>query len=375
MSDLTFLPQRLYSHHLNDPIFETPADVVHWYGAVQAQEYLDARWTLGLRMTGATAAQVDQAFDEGLILRTHVMRPTWHFVAPADIRWLLMLTAPRVHGLNRHYYRQTELDEATLTKSTETLAQALQGGNYLTRQELADSLERQAGIAASGVRLGYVMIYAELEGVICSGPRRGKQFTYALLEERVPPVKNLTREEALAELTRRYFTSHGPATVQDFVWWSGLTAADTKAGLEMVQADLAQENVGGQSYWFAPMKGTPPAAPPSAAHLLPTYDEYTIAYKDRSTLLEPGLAEQAKNSTFWSTIELDGQIVGMWRRTFAKDRIDMEYELFRPLTAVEEEALSVAAHRYGAFYGMRVELSSLAVGGRPKEHNRSLKWD
>jgi hypothetical protein len=372
MSDLTLLAQRLYSHHLNDPVFETPAEVVRWYGAVQAQEYLDTKWSLHQRMKGGTHEMIEQAFNEGLILRTHVMRPTWHFVAPEDLRWLLMLTGPRVQAINRHYNRQTELDEGLLAKGAETMAQALQGGNFLTRPELAKILAEKAGLVASGMRLSYLVMNAELEGVICSGPRRGKQFTYALLEERVPAAPTLTREEALAELVRRYFTSHGPATVQDFAWWSGLTVADGKAGLAMNEGVLLEEVMDGRSYWLAAATPADLPFPSPSAHLLATYDEYTVAYKDRSALRDLAYADKADKSTFWWAYLLDGRIVGMWRREFKKEGIVIESDL-RPLSEAERAAIEAATVRYGEFYQMAV--TTFESSGGKGNSNRGLKWD
>src|SRR5262245_16578124 len=201
--------QRLTQQQLSRQTFQSPVEVVRWLGAVQAQEYLLAKWALGLRMVKANDDRIEQAFADGAILSTHAMRPTWHFVAPEDIRWLLMLTGPRVHGVNGTMYRQLDLDTALLSRCNELIADALRGGRQLTRDELGVMLAEK-GIAAEGMHLSYVMMHAELEAVVCSGARRGKQFTYALLDERAPETKSLTHEEALAELVRRYFTSHGP---------------------------------------------------------------------------------------------------------------------------------------------------------------------
>ena len=222
--------ERLRNQSLAVSRLRTPGEVVAWLGAAQAQDYAGAKWALGLRAKGLTDAAVEQAFDEGAILRTHILRPTWHFVAPADIRWMLALSAPRVHAVNAYAYRTFELDAAVLARSRAALERALAGGRQLTRLELAKVLQR-AGVQADGPRLAHVMMHAELDAVICSGARRGKQFTYALLEERAPRAKVLPRDEALAELTRRYFASHGPATLRDYVWWSGLTARDARAGM------------------------------------------------------------------------------------------------------------------------------------------------
>src|SRR6185503_4235399 len=220
-------------------------DVVSWLGAVQAQVYGDAKWALGLRMRRSTDARIEAAFSEGSILRTHVMRPTWHFVAPADIRWMLALTAPRVRAAMASYSRKLELDATVLRRSQRAMVRALRGGRQLTRQELRSVLAR-AGVRADGVqRLAHIVMQAELDAVICSGARRGNQFTYALLDERVPMVRARSRDDSLAELARRYFTSHGPAQLHDFAWWSGLSVGDACAGLATVERELAREAIGG----------------------------------------------------------------------------------------------------------------------------------
>src|SRR4051812_34415361 len=201
--------RRLAGQFLTTPGPETGAEVVRALGAVQAQDYAGAKWAVAQRTTGRSDAEIERELETGRILRTHVMRPTWHFVTPADIRWLIELTAGRVKAINASYHRQLGLDAATVARSNEVIAKSLQGGRFLTRAELGKALE-QAGIDTAGLRVGFLTGAAELDAIICSGPRLGKQFTYALLEERAPQAKSLPREQALAELARRYFTSHGP---------------------------------------------------------------------------------------------------------------------------------------------------------------------
>ena len=213
--------QRLANQRIEGPVCRTPAAVVAWSGAVQAQEFDPAKWGVGLRVRdGATDADVARAVDEGRILRTHVLRPTWHFVTPADIRWMLELTAPRVRLRMATYWRQMGMDAKAFTRGTAVIERALGDGPCLTRAELGEQL-RRARRPLAGFRLAHLAMYAELEGVICSGPRRGKQSTYALLSNRAPRTPKMDRDEALGELVKRYFQSHGPATVRDFVWWSG----------------------------------------------------------------------------------------------------------------------------------------------------------
>jgi hypothetical protein len=356
MTSFDIVQQRLYNQHLLGAPFARSEEVVQWFGAVQAQEYPGATWGIAQRMDGLTQTAIDQAYAEGAILRTHTMRPTWHFVTPADIRWLLKLTSPRVHAVNASYYRKLELDDGVLTRSITVLTNALQGGTYLTRSELAAALE-QAGIirtADDRLRLTYLVMHAELEGLICSGAMRGKQHTYALLDERVPPTKMLAREEALAELTRRFFISHGPATVKDFAWWSGLSPADVRAGLELSKSQLETARVEGHDYWFGLATQPLPVASP-IAHLLPAYDEYTIAYKDHSAILDPDYTELVVVA-FGIVIVIDGQIVGAWKRVIEKDHILLTLDPFRGLTEAEQQAVAQAGQRYQTFLGKPIVL-------------------
>jgi hypothetical protein len=327
----------------------TPAEVVSWLGAVQAQDYQGAKWALALRMGEASDSAIERAFAEGAILRTHVMRPTWHFVAPPDIRWLLELTASRINGGNARMYRQYELDDGLLARSKEVIASALQGGRCLTRAELAAALA-QAGIAATGLRLGLIVHRAETGAVICSGPRRGKQFTYALLDERAPQARRLSRDEALAELTRRYYRSHGPATAHDFAWWSGLTVADARAGIAMAGSALAQEVIEGRDYWLAAAPLAP--EPCEEALLLPTFDEFLVGYAAFDVTRRGG-RPMGEVSPFDGSLVVGGRVVGSWKRTLQKEAVAVDVTPFAPLTDSEREAVYAAAQRYGEYVGLR----------------------
>jgi hypothetical protein len=351
------LQLRLANHHLAHPQLRDPAELVAWLGAVQAQDYAGAKRALGQRLLGATDGSIEQAFDAGAILRTHVLRPTWHYVAPADIRWLLALTAPRVKAAMAYYDRTLGLDEALFTRSNQAFAQALAGGKHLTRAEL-DAALSHAGIAATnGQTLGHLVMRGELDAVICSGPRRGKQFTYALLDERVPPARLLAPDEALAALTIRYFESHGPATARDFAWWSGLTITDAKRGLSMTGSHLVEATVDGLTYWCAP--GQPPPMPDNA-FLLPNYDEYTVAYKDRDLFYDParsGTPDRRDGAPLGHVIVVHGRVAGTWRRTVRKDAVAVEARWFADPLAEQRRALAAAAERYAAFLGLPVEVA------------------
>jgi hypothetical protein len=350
--------RRLANQKLATSTLRSPADVVTWFGAMQAQEYPAARWGLGLRARGLTDDTVARAFDTGEILRTHAMRPTWHFVARDDIRWLQMLTGPRVQTLNSYYARKNELDEKTIARSRAVIERTLSGGRHRTRAELAASLGK-AGIPAQGQRLAYLMMSAELDQVICSGPRRGKQFTYALLGERAPKARILDRDEALAELTRRYFASHGPATLRDYVWWSGLTMKDARRGVEIVGRAVVEETFAGVNCWSR--SGARPSRARPSAYLLPIYDEYLIAYKDRSAAADPAASARtaANIDGYAHWLVVDGLFTGTWRRTETTDGVDVEVVPYRPLTAAEREAVVDAADRYGAFLCRPVAVSGL----------------
>ena len=347
--------RRLQNERLIGAPFEKPEDVVQWLGAVQAQDYPGAKWGIGQRAKDCVDATVEQAYTSGKILRTHVMRPTWHFVMPADIRWMLDLSAPRVKATMATYDRQLELDSNVYKRTNAAIVKALEGGAHLTRTELGDALEA-AGIAAGGRRLAHIVHRAEIEALICSGELKGKQHTYALVDKRAPGAKTLPRDEALAELTRRYFTSHGPALAQDFAWWSGLTVADAKAGLEMASRHLLHEVIEGKTYWFSPSPATAGLKDPTV-HLLPNYDEYLIAYRDHSATLGESLPSGA--TALYDMLSrhiavLNGRVIGGWRSTTKKGEVSIALNLPVPLSGSQKEALHTAAERYGRFLGMTV---------------------
>jgi hypothetical protein len=339
--------ERLYNQHITRPFRGRVEDLVAWLGAVQAQEYPFAKWGLALRLGNkTTAADVEQAFDEGRILRTHVMRPTWHFVAAADIAWMLELTAPRVHLTVASYLRSQGLDVRMVRRAVAIIERALEGGHHLTRAELAAHLARQR-IELTSLHMGFVMLYAELERVICSGPRRGRQFTYALLAERTHLVRPLAGEEALAELARRFFTSHGPATVRDFVWWSGLKTSDARRGLDIIRATSFDDD--GLTYWST-TDGRRPTSRKNV-HLLPIYDEYLVAYRDRVAV-----PHASDGLGFRHSLIVDGQVAGTWRTQATVPAPTLEVTPLRRLNGIERRSVESSVRRYAAFLGSTVTL-------------------
>jgi hypothetical protein len=351
-----FIARRLRAQRLAAPMPPDAAAVVAWFGAVQAQDYAGAKWALAQRAPGLTDAGLDQALADGAIIRTHGPRPTWHFIAPADIRAVLAAVAPRVQQRSQVIYRAYEVDAALMRRVFRVWEKTLGGRRYATRTALAAALAAN-GIAAAGVRLGLIAMWAELEQVICSGPRLGKQFTYALFDERVPGAGTPSREDAMTALAGRYVASHGPVTIRDFVWWSGLTTAEARRAFAAVSPALRQETIGAQVYWSAA------AAPPTArrgvspVHLLPIYDEYFIAYRDRAPTAArpPAGAPPIAGYAHW--LAIDGRFGGVWRRTIGGDHVALELAPYRPLTRVQRDAAEAAAERHAAFLGRPASLS------------------
>jgi hypothetical protein len=318
-----------------------PADVVRWLVAMQSQDYGPAKWSVGARLRSGDDAALDRAYARGTILRTHVLRPTWHFVLPDDIRWLLDLTGPRARKMMSYYDGQLGIDARLTRRTIDRFVKALEREGRMTRTELADELER-GKIEARGQRLNHIVMNAELAGAICSGGLRGKQHTYALLDERAPKARRLDRDEALAELTRRYFTSHGPATVKDFSWWASLPMSDIRRGLAMAGDALASEDVDGRAFWFASGARTP-AAGPAKAHLLQAYDELIVGYTDSRFLLD--LAGHVPKQTpaerivFPGALVIGTQVVGHWKRTSRAGAVRVDVAVYRRLNGAQAKAL------------------------------------
>ena len=335
--------------------FTKPEEIVSWFGAVQAQDYPMAKWAVGLRLPGSTAETIEAAVASGKILRTHILRPTWHFVAAADLRWMLALTAKRIRSASSGMFRQLGLDQKVFQKSNRVMAKALRNGNHLTRAELRVELER-AGLITGDMRMTCFVFNAELDALICSGARRGKQQTYALLDERAPENAALSREESIAELARRYFMSHAPATLKDFVWSSGLSVADARNGLEVNASNLFSEEIEEQTYWMPHSISVPKDAPDSL-YLLPAFDEFMVSYKDRSASLEPHRAKEmiVGHGIFKPIIVVNGKIAGVWKRSVKKDSLTIEKILFRKLNRTEDKAFEQKAHEYAAFEGKNLE--------------------
>ena len=348
---------RLSSQHIAADRFGKPEDVVRAMGGLQAQDYMQAVWAIGLRTMSGTLANVEQAIADGKIIRTWPMRGTIHFIPPEDARWMLKLSASRLLAADQRRMAQLDLTVDIMARCQDLFCDALNGGRRLSRPEMMNVLEG-AGISTSGQRGYHILWYIAQRGVIYLGPMQGKQQTFALLDELVPDSRDLPRDEALAELARRYFSSHGPATVHDFAWWAGITVADARQGLEAAKPGLVSDTIEGKPYWLK-VDVPPITNDDPSVYLLPGFDEYLLGYKDRSAVLAPHHAQRivpGSNGMFLPMMVAGGQVVGTWKRTIKKKRVDVT---LRPFVARDHvEALAVeAASAYADFVGLPLSLS------------------
>lgn len=348
MTHQEILSHRLLNQQILEPKFARPEEIVHWLVAMQSQEYAMARWAIGLRVPGCSDADIEQLFNQGKILRTHLMRPTWHFVSPADIRWLLALTAPRVHAINAYYYKKEGLDPAVFSRCNDVMIRCLEGGKFLTRNAISAELEN-AGIKAGGLRLTCIMMNAELEGIICSGPRVGRQFTYALLEERAPKTDEMSREEALQQFMNRFFASRGPASLQDFCYWSGLSLTEARPGAAGLSKDFERRQIDKLEYIFLPQDfSVVPKILPT--FLMPDYDEYGMSYKNREAMVFENSEKRKINmETTNHMLIIEGKLGGTWQK-FTKGK-SLEIETYPTLTLLKRQksSLAEAVEKYRTF--------------------------
>lgn len=355
---------RLHFQYLterNTPI--TAQTLVSAMGAIQAQDADMVKWAMGVRLRTITKTMVEEALQSGALVRTHVLRPTWHIVAAGDVRWMQALTGKHIKGSFASHEREHGIEAALYARVNDVIAKALEGGNHLTREEVMQVLE-QHGIETNSSRAALFMMNAETDAIVCNGTPRGKELTYALLDEKVPPQSNVfTREESLSMLAERYFTSHAPATVQDFHWWSGLPMPDARLGLNSIAETLQSCEVEGKTYWMpkgislkelsenTPNNVSKKKQANAALLLLPAFDEYCVSYKDRSAVFEPRFHGEAitSNGIFKPIIVANGRVVGIWKRTVRKNTIVIEPHFFDPKTAFQTEDLRGAVEAFGRF--------------------------
>lgn len=344
---------RLLNQQLLNPLFREPKELVSWMGAMQAQNYSMVKWAVGMRLKSVTIQAVEKALHEGEILRTHVMRPTWHLVAAEDIRWMLKLSAQRIISANDSFAKGYDLDipNELYTKAHDLLEKILCGKKSLTKQEIAEHFNR-SGIVADNRRMTRFMARAEQEGIICSGENRGSKCTYALLEERVPPMPELTKDESLARLARSYFRSHSPAVLQDFIWWSGLPISDAKQAVYLIASELTTEQWKEQT-WYIHDTCRTRGKLSGHIHLLPSYDEYLLGYKDRTDVLPLEHYSKAftNNGLFFPIVLHNGQVIGNWDKSEKKKSVDLKYSWFRQVADMDEETLERERQKFARFLG------------------------
>jgi len=332
---------RLFSQQIIEPKFEHPQDLVHWMGAIQAQDYPMAKWAVATRLKSKSLISINQAIDEAKIVRTHILRPTWHFVSSEDIYWMIELSKARLIAINNSMARALDITEEEYTKANKFFEKRLRDNQYLTKQEIRKEVEA-FGIQLNENRLNRFLIRAEVEGIICSGANKAGKSTYGLLAERVPYQKSILREEALARLCKFYFRSHSPATLEDFIWWSGLSTTEARKAVDSIKADLIEESINGKCFFiYKDYKMINNTAAAEQLTLLAPFDEYLISYKDRSDVLSMKDYPKAftRYGIFFPVILHNGKVIGNWKRATEKRKMNIECSFFDERNTPPKELL------------------------------------
>ncbi len=347
---------RLRNQQLEGSQFKSPKELVSWMGAMQAQDFAMANWAVGTRLPQANVKTIEEAYNKGEIIRTHLMRPTWHFVSQDDLHWMLELTSPQVRRVMKTNDRRFELDDKVYAQCNGMLGRVLADGQSLTREELTLEFGK-IHIRTDENRLSHILVRAECDGIVCSGPMKGNKLSYSLLTERVPKGRQYSHEEALASLASRYFNSHCPASLRDFVWWSGLSVTNARKGLEAIKSGLISETFDTETYLMTNSFSVSFSSKPSV-HLLPAYDEFLISYADRTAALEAVHQKKtiSENGIFRPIVVVNGQVVGLWKRTTKKHTVFIEVSHFTPFDKESVLAIEQETCRYGAFLNKKTEL-------------------
>ena len=346
------LRQRLRNQQIHAPFVRTPAELVAWMGAMQAQDYEMSKWAIGVRLPNHTEGDIESALNNGEILRTHILRPTWHLVSPTDIRWMLELSRPQIERIVAGYNQRAGLDFSICEQANKTIEKALTEQPNLTRTELMQIIINQ-GIITSDMRGVDIlfMFHAELTGLVCSGERKGKQITYALLDERAPLSAPIHRDEALGKLAKVYFQSHSPATMKDFSWWSGLSITESRKAIEHIKEQLETFTIDKTVYYVLPSKAIEIEA--KAIHLLPAFDEYMVSYADRTAALSAEFTKQAitSNGIFSPIIVHKGKVIGIWKRKQKPKFVEIDIQLFEPISMDLKLEIKDSFKHYQNYWG------------------------
>lgn len=349
MNTTDILRIRLYNQLLAGNSFREPHEIVRYMGAMQSQAFDMAKWAIGARLPGCTAVRIDEAINSGQIVRTHILRPTWHFVSAEDIYWMIELSSPRLRPVYTSYGKMSGVDEEFVSRHFHLVEKLLDNEGHLTRQELLSRLIAD-GYQMETPQINRLIDYGEVEGVIGSGFVKGGKHSYCLMQKRIPKPAPLSKEEALERLARRFFTSHAPATLQDFIWWSGLLISDARKGLELIKDDFISEEINGRTFWMRNDTVIPPDATPSAL-LLPPFDEMVVSYKDRSEMIEDEHYGKVmtKNGLFSPTVMLDGKIIGSWRKVKKNKQATVELSFFHKTTKQLRDLYNLPTQRVKDF--------------------------
>lgn len=345
--------KRLQNQQISTSKFTAVKELVAYMGSMQAQDFGMAKWAVGLRASGCTDAIIEKAIADGEIIRTHVLRPTWHFVSADDVRWMMDLTSPRIKMLMAGNNRKIGLDHAIFHKSNRLLEKAFLTTDFLSRTEVAQHLT-DGGIILGENRLSHILENAEQDQVICSGKVHNRKPTYALMDKHIKPAVKKVKEEALAELARRYFTSHGPATLHDFSWWSGLSLSEVRLAWELVKADFMTEKMGEQIYHFSKEQDLVATVTEAECnYFLPAFDEFLVGYANRNASLHLKHTSKTitKNGMFFPTIIVNGQVTGLWKKTMVKGVAGIEPSYFYKKDALGKRVVKTASKQYAEFLG------------------------
>lgn len=345
----TIVTTRLISQQLIHTDLKTPKEVAAWMGAIQAQDFNMAKWAIGVRLSGITDKQVEDAVNKGDIIRTHILRPTWHFVSSDDIYWMLRLTSSRIKAAVNAYNKSLSISPEDALRSNLALTRLLEKEPHQTREELGVKLG-ELGFPIDRSFLTHIMYHAEQDGIVCNGVVRGKKQTYDLLENRVPKPAEISRDEALYRLAYKYFKSHGPATLQDFIWWSGLTATEAKKALESIRHEFVFEEFDGQTY-ILHQSSADYKLEGEHVHYLPAFDELFVSYKDRKEILALEHLKKVivSNGVFKPTIFKDGEIIGIWNRIVRKSGVTAESSFFKKPHSSLNKLIKKASNDFDAY--------------------------
>lgn len=348
------------SHHrlVSQKLYKTtqcsPQEIVQHLGAMQAQDYAMVKWAIGSRCDSSEKV-IEEAINSAEIIRTHILRPTWHLVAADDIYWMLDVSAPQVKRFTASAAKKYNLDEKKLDQINSKIEKLLTGNNHLTREEIMQELDIKK-TSSEDFLSAAIMMNAELDGLVCNGRMKGKQITYALLDERVAkPKTKLTKEEGLTKLAKRYFESHGPATLLDFSWWSGFPPTICKSVINAIELQLNSVEIDNQTYWCGKDISDETNFRESV-HFLPAFDEILISYKTReaSILLEHQSSAFTNNGIFKPIILENGKVIGTWKRTIKKDHAKIETQFFNVTESHKKAILFEELKAFENYLGTKI---------------------